>query len=81
MALLLPLRLYHSRRSDRQLSAVADAGIPYDRLPGYAFLADLITWIGIGLLIAVIYYFQYGAWFSSMVSKVVPVWITRRSSR
>jgi len=71
VALLLPLRLYLFRRTAREMIADDSAEHPHYRLSWKGFVADLTVWSAIGLLVAAVYYFYYGAFFSTAIKIII----------
>ena len=71
LAILLPFRLYGYKKAEQYLKSEDSLVLPFYRMPWKAFLADLATWVVIGLFIALFYLVVYDAWFSTFVKIVV----------
>ena len=71
LALLLPFRLYSYKKTERQLNEGDSLEMPLYSMPWKAFLADLLTWLVIGLVIATIYLFYYHSFVSTFVKIAV----------
>ena len=71
LALLLPFRLYGYKKTQQKLNQGDSLELPLYSMPWRAFLADLFTWIVMGLIIALIYLFYYHSFVSTFVKITV----------